>query len=71
MKQFRVEEIITTPEGRVILNGPSGSLDVQRYDRHSCAQRWHTLYDATDDGNTSHRVAVSEIPEKSMASIAF
>jgi len=66
MKQFRVTSITTTDDGRVILNGPSGSLDVFRRGPEatgSSVQRYRTRYPGDLDGPTTHTVDVAEIPD--------
>ena len=64
MKQFRVTQIITTDDGRVILTGPSGSIDIFRRDDDVSIARLHSVqYDPSSDGPETHRVRIDELPK--------
>ncbi|KKM80487.1 hypothetical protein LCGC14_1339330 [marine sediment metagenome] len=74
-KTFRVREIITLADGRIILNGDHGSLDLRRHDdRHSSAM-YHPIRFGTQPtrdrqaDDLEHVVTIAEIPRG--GSIAF
>ena len=66
MKQFRVTEIITTADGRVVLNGPSGSIDVRRWSLgHSSATFHRFQYSPLDiqEQGGDHAETIENVPQ--------
>ena len=68
MKSFRTTEILTTDDGRIILNGPSGSIDIfRRQDGSGTHIRLSKVQLFTLDSECQevnwHKCQVSEIPD--------
>ncbi len=65
MKQFRVTEIVTTEDGRVILNGPSGSIEIKRQSGQHSSAVFHgqVRHGAQQHSSTDHSEDVAHIPE--------
>ncbi len=64
MKNFVVDTIHTTPEGRVILSGPKGSIDINRFEGSSCASYYRIRFEQTPEENLEfdiHQVSVEDI----------
>jgi hypothetical protein len=65
MKQFRVDTISTLPDGRIVLTGPSGSIDISRVnDSYSSACFYRYQFDGSLNDKSTHVVNISEIPQK-------
>lgn len=66
LKTFPVTHIITTDDGRVIISGPKGSIDVVRVDiRHSSANVFLMSYHdgVTEDCVSSGAVHIAKIED--------
>ncbi len=68
MKTFRTTEILTTDDGRIILNGPGGSIDIfRRQDGSGTHIRLSKVQLYTTDQECQevnwHKCNVAEIPD--------
>jgi hypothetical protein len=62
MKTFRVTEIVTTADGRIRLNGPAGSLEIQRRGDASYAMLWRKDAIVVEQVLSDHFLSIDEIP---------
>ena len=73
LKTFPVTEIVTMPDGRVILNGPLGSLDVYRSQSEYCTgssvSRYRTQFEWIEEDKSTHTIKITEIPQPGTASV--
>ena len=72
MKTFPVTSIHTTDDGRVILSGPLGSLDIRRNDTGSVVQRYRVGYHVThaDNHAGTHSARVYDLPRVKKSTIS-